>query len=283
MPTFRPAISWHYQCRERPAAISIRFEATVLNEAALMNSRIMTRFPLLLAFGLLLSPGWAADDPHRDYAGSATVTRFGIVATSQTLASQEGTAILERGGNAIDAAIGANAALGVIEPMMNGVGGDLFAIVYDAKTGKVTGINASGWAPKGTSIEYLKAHGVNGNIPSHSVHSVTVPGAVAGWAALHQKFAKLPLKDDLAPAIFLAKQGFPASEMNAQAWAIFGLQFRSSPNFAPTFLPQNHPPSAGEVFRNPDLAATLEHIAQEGRDGFYKGTVAQAILNFLNS
>ena len=161
-----------------------------------MCKNFVTRLSGLLASGLLLFYSSGAEDPHRNYPESATVSSFGIVATSQTLASQAGAAILERGGNAVDAAIGANAALGVIEPMMNGVGGDLFAIVYEAKTGKVVGINSSGWAPKGTSIEFLRAHGVTGKIPEQSVYAVTVPGTVAGWAALQQKFGKLSLADD---------------------------------------------------------------------------------------
>jgi gamma-glutamyltranspeptidase / glutathione hydrolase len=242
-----------------------------------------TRVSVLLASGLLLSSAFGTDDPHRNYAGSATVSRFGIVATSQTLASQAGVAVLERGGNAVDAAVAANAALGVIEPMMNGVGGDLFAIVYESKTGKVAGINSSGWAPKGTSIEYLKAHGVSGKIPQTSVQAVTVPGTVAGWAALRQKFGKLPLKDDLAPAIYLARNGFPVSEMNAQAWKIFGPQYQNAPGFAKTFLPEGQPLAAGEVFQNADLARTLEHIANEGASGFYRGPVAAAMVDFLDS
>ncbi len=183
----------------------------------------------------------------------------------------------------MDAAIAANAALGVIEPMMNGVGGDLFAIVYQAETGKIIGINSSGWAPKGTSIEFLRAYGVSGKIPSQSVHSVTVPGAVAGWAALQQKFGKLSLKDDLAPAIFMAGHGVPIPEMDAQAWAIFGPEFQKSPGFAETFLPQGHPLNTGEVFRNPDLARTLQHIADDGANGFYRGPVAATMVSFLNS
>jgi gamma-glutamyltranspeptidase / glutathione hydrolase len=248
-----------------------------------MDNYLLTRCSLLLASSLLLPYASGADDPHRNYAGSTTVSNFGVVATSQTLASQAGAAILEHGGNAVDAAVGANAALGVVEPMMNGVGGDLFAIVYEAKTGKVVGINSSGWAPKGTNIEFLKAHGVTDKIPGESVQAVTVPGAVAGWAALQQRFGKLSLKDDLAPAIFLARHGFPVSEMNAQAWAIFGPQFQKAPGFAATFLPQGHPLGAGEVFRNADVARTLEYIANEGANGFYRGPVAGAMVDFLDS
>lgn len=238
----------------------------------------------MLLFGALLQYcAWGADDPHRSYPASATVSRYGIVATSQTLASRAGAAVLERGGNAIDAAIAANAALGVIEPMMNGVGGDLFAIVYEAKTGKVYGINSSGWAPKGMSIEFLRAHGITKNIPGSSVQSVTVPGAVAGWVALRNKFGKLSLKDDLMPAIFMAQHGIPIPEMDAQAWRIFAPQFEKSPGFAATFLPEGHPLKTGEVFRNPDLAHTLSQIAAEGANGFYRGPIAAAMVDFLES
>ncbi len=248
-----------------------------------MYKTIATRFLGLFACGLLLSYVSGAEDPHRNYAASATVSSFGIVATSQTLASQAGAAVLERGGSAVDAAVAANAALGVIEPMMNGVGGDLFAIVYQAKTGKIIGINSSGWAPKATSIDFLRAHGVTGKIPSHSVQSVTVPGAVAGWGALQQKFGKLSLKDDLAPAIFMAEHGIPIPEMDAQAWAIFAPQFQKSPGFASTFLPQGHPLATGKVFRNADLARTLRRIANDGPNGFYRGPLAAAMVSFLNS
>jgi gamma-glutamyltranspeptidase/glutathione hydrolase len=248
-----------------------------------MCKNFAMRFLGLLASGLLLSYASGAEDPHRNYPESATISSFGIVATSQTLASQAGAAVLERGGSAVDAAIAANAALGVIEPMMDGVGGDLFAIVYLAKTGKIVGINSSGWAPKATSIEFLRAHGITGKIPEQSAYAVTVPGAVAGWSALQQKFGKLSLADDLSPAIFMAKHGVPVPEMDAQAWAIFGPQNQKSPGFAATFLPQGHPPATGELFRNTDLARTLQHIADEGASGFYRGPIAAAMVDFLDS
>ncbi|HEY7209177.1 MAG TPA: gamma-glutamyltransferase [Bryobacteraceae bacterium] len=248
-----------------------------------MSEKLAIRVLGVAAAALVLSYVSGAEDPHRNYPASATVTSLGIVATSQTLASQAGAAVLEHGGNAVDAAIAANAALGVIEPMMNGVGGDLFAIVYEAKTGKITGINSSGWAPKGMSIDFLKARGIAKRIPAQSVQAVTVPGAVAGWAALAQKFGKLSLKDDLAPAIFLAGHGFPVPEMDAQAWAIFGPQFRKASGFAATFLPKEHPLATGETFRNPDLASTLQSIADQGADAFYRGRIAAAMVDFLDS
>jgi gamma-glutamyltranspeptidase / glutathione hydrolase len=238
---------------------------------------------IALSTSLCLVANAASPNPHRNYANSTTITSGGIVATSQVLASEAGVAVLERGGNAIDAAIAANAAVGVIEPMMNGIGGDLFAIVYDAKTRRFTGINASGWAPKASSIQYLRAHGVADRMPSTGPFSVSVPGAVAGWVALHKKFGKLPLKDDLAPAVYLAGRGFPVQEMNAQAWQIFGPPFAKAPGFAPVFLPHGRPLATGTVFRNPELAKTLSGIGERGKDGFYRGPVAASITKFLNS
>src|ERR1700727_3918145 len=145
--------------------------------------------------------------PSRQQSRSIVMTQYGIVATSQAVASQAGAAILARGGSAADAAIAANAALGVIEPMMNGVGGDLFAIVYDAKTRKLYGLNASGWAPKGMTIESLKAKGMADEISEAGIYSVTVPGAVAGWDALRRRFGKLSMAEDVAPAAALADKG----------------------------------------------------------------------------
>ena len=220
----------------------------------------------------------AAAQPSREQSRSMVMTQYGIVATSQAVASQAGAAILARGGNAVDAAIAANAALGVIEPMMNGVGGDLFAIVYDSKTKKLYGLNSSGWAPKAMTIDHLRSRGVEKEIPDTGILSVTVPGAVAGWDALRQKFGKLSMAEDLAPAIALAEQGIAVPETDAENWKEFGPQFDSSPGFARVFLPDGEPPAAGQLFRNPDLAATLRRIGQNGRDGFYKGQTAAAIL-----
>ena len=227
----------------------------------------------LLLCGL---PAQAA--PGRDQSRSMVMTQYGIVATSQAVASQAGTAILERGGSAVDAAIAANAALGVVEPMMNGVGGDLFAIVYDAKTKRLYGLNASGWAPKEMSIEALKARGVVDRIPAVGIYSVTVPGAVAGWDALHRRFGKLSLAEDMAPAAALADKGIAVPETDAENWRDFGLPFAQSSGFAPVFLPGGTAPAAGQLFRNPDLAATLRRIGKQGRDGFYRGVTAEAIL-----
>lgn len=215
------------------------------------------------------------EDPSREYAGSMTVTQYGVVATLQAVASQAGASILAKGGNAVDAAIAANAAIGVIEPMMSGPGGDLFAIVYDAKTGKLYGLNSSGWAPKELSIAALKAKGLT---HMRTIDEVTVPGAVAGWAALHDRFGKLPLAEDLAPAIALAQHGIAVPETDAENWDTYGTPFGSNPEFAHVFLPGGKAPVAGQLFKNPELAATYQRIADHGRDGFYEGPTAEAIL-----
>jgi len=220
----------------------------------------------------------AQTDPGRDQSRSMVMTQYGIVATSQAVASQAGAAVLARGGSAVDAAIAANAALGVIEPMMNGVGGDLFAIVYDSKTKKLYGLNASGWAPKGMSIDALKAKGVVDRIPATGIDSVTVPGAVAGWDALQKRFGKLAMADDVAPAAALAEKGIAVTETDAENWRIFGIPFASSVGFAHIYLPDGKAPVAGQLFRNPELAATLRRIGERGRDGFYKGQTAEAII-----
>src|SRR5436189_3785434 len=149
---------------------------------------------------------------------SKVATRDGIVAANQPLAAQAGVQMLERGGNAVDAAIAANAVLGVVDPEMNGIGGDLFAIVYDAATDTLHGLNGSGWAPAGLSAAALKARGIR-EMPQQGIFSVTVPGAVAGWSALHRRFGRISMTDLLAPAIRYADEGFPVSDVIAARWA----------------------------------------------------------------
>ena len=166
----------------------------------------------LLALGAVTSFGQA-----RDYGRSMVITQQGMAATSQTLASQAGAQILAKGGSAVDAAIAANAVLGVVEPMMNGIGGDLFVIYWDAKTGKLTGLNASGPAPRGLSPEFLARQGFQ-SMPE-GIHSVTVPGAVEGWAKMHERFGKLPWKDLFQAAIAYAEEGFPVTEDAQRYWA----------------------------------------------------------------
>src|SRR6266404_3058048 len=208
---------------------------------------------------------------------SRIATKYGIVAASQPLAAQAGVRILERGGNAIDAAIAANAVMGLVEPQSNGIGGDLFAIVYEAKSGALHGLNASGWAPQGLTAALLKSRGA-ADMPQSGIHTVTVPGAVAGWDALRSRLGALPMADLLAPAIRYADEGFPVSEIIAAHWGTYVEKLASEPNAARTYLPDQRPPRAGEMFRNADLAVSLRRIAQHGPAGFYEGPTADAIL-----
>lgn len=225
---------------------------------------------IAVAVALLLSTMSAQD---RSHARSMVVTRYGIAATSYTLASQAGAQVLARGGSAADAAIAANAVLGVGEPMMNGMGGDLFAIYWEAKTGKLYGLNSSGWAPQGLTIAHLKAKDVT-RMPASGIDTVTVPGAVQGWGALHERFGRLPWKDLFQPAIFYAENGFPVPELIHEFWAGDASELQQ-----PTvLLPNGKAPALGEVFHNPDLAKALRLVANQGTKAFYQGDIAQAIL-----
>jgi gamma-glutamyltranspeptidase/glutathione hydrolase len=207
------------------------------------------------------------------------ITQQGIGATSQTLASEAAAQILAKGGSAVDAAIAANAVLAVVEPMMNGLGGDLFVLYWDAKSGKLTGLNASGPAPRGLSPDFLAKQGVK-TMPQAGIHSVTVPGAVNGWANIHQRFGKLPWKDLFQPAIAYAEQGFPVPEVIQEAWSTQGSiqRLRSQEESARLFLPGGKPPQEGDIFRNPEMARALRLVAEKGPDAFYKGEIAAAIL-----
>lgn len=205
------------------------------------------------------------------------ITQGGIVATSQTLASQAGAQILARGGSAVDAAIAANAVLGVVEPMMCGPGGDLFAIHREAKTGKLTGINASGYAPKALSLDVLSKLGLDA-MPTGGIHSVTVPGAVDGWAKMHAKFGKLPWRDLFAPAIYYADRGFPVTEIIQYDWASQSDKLRENENARRIFLADDRAPAVGDIFRNPELARAYKLIAESGPDVFYEGEIGAAML-----
>jgi gamma-glutamyltranspeptidase/glutathione hydrolase len=208
------------------------------------------------------------------------ISRGGIVAAESPLAAQAGVRILESGGNAVDAAIATNAMMGLVEPMMNGIGGDLFAIVYDAKANKLYGLNASGWAPKALTIELLHKQGLR-DMPQSGVHAITVPGAVDGWQKLADKFGRKKLAEDLAAAIRMAQEGFPVPEWTAAYWAAEVDLLRSDEAAAKVYLPGDHAPRVGEVFRNADLAWSLQQIAEHGRDAFYKGEISRKILEAM--
>ncbi|EMD83544.1 gamma-glutamyltransferase [Pacificimonas flava] len=232
-------------------------------------------------------------DRYEGFAGqtrSPVLATHGMAATSQPLATGVALDILKQGGSAVDAAIAANAALGLMEPTGNGIGGDLFAIVWDPDTKKLYGLNASGRAPMGQSLADLREASGGDDIPDYGWRSVTVPGAVSGWAALHERFGKLPLGADLAPAIYYAEHGYPVSELIAWYWN------RSMGNFADLsaegiveegenwrqlFMPGGKAPQAGEVFVNKDLARTLKTIAEQGPDSFYTGELARDMAAYF--
>jgi gamma-glutamyltranspeptidase / glutathione hydrolase len=232
------------------------------------------RFLLLLSISSILFPALAQD---RNEARSMVIAEGGIVATSQTLASQAGAQVLARGGSAIDAAIAANATLGVVEPQSCGMGGDLFAIYWEAKTGKLYGINASGWAPKALTIDVLQSLG-NKTMPQVGIQTVTVPGCVNGWASLHKRFGKLPWKDLFQPAIYYAGQGFPVTEIIAEAWRLQESKLAKDANAKRVFLPKGAAPREGDMFRNPEMASAFTLLAEQGEAAFYRGAIAQAIL-----
>ena len=214
---------------------------------------------------------------ERAQARSMVISQGGVVATSQTLASQAGAQVLARGGSAIDAAIAANAVLAVVEPMMNGIGGDLFAIIRDGKTGKLTGINASGWSPKAQSIEKLKELGFY-SMPPNGIHSVTVPGCVDGWWKLHQKFGRRPWPELFQPAIYYAENGFPVTEIIQFDWENTTAKLAADDNARKIYLPGGHAPKVGGVFKNPQLARAFRLVAEGGPDAFYRGPIAKALL-----
>jgi gamma-glutamyltranspeptidase / glutathione hydrolase len=217
---------------------------------------------------------------------SEVIATQGMAATSHPLVSQIALDVLKRGGTAVDAAIAANAAMGLMEPTGNGVGGDLFAIVWDAKTKKLYGLNGSGRSPKSLTFEKLTAELKKQNsktIPPRGPLPVSVPGTVDGWFELHGKFGKIPMKDLLQPAIGYARSGFPVTEVIAKGWAANAKLLAQYPNYSQTFMPNGRPPAKGEIFRNPLLANTLAAIAEGGRDAFYKGEIAQRIDKYMRA
>ena len=214
---------------------------------------------------------------------SEVIAQHAMAATSQPLATQVALDIMKQGGNAIDAAIAANATLGLMEPTGNGIGGDLFAIVWIQSDQKLHGLNASGRSPESLTIERLREElekAGRQSIPPTGPLPVSVPGCVDGWFELHRKFGKLPMPQVLAPAIRYAREGFPVSELIAYYWRRSEGLARF-PGFAETFLPGGRAPAKGDIFRNPLLADTLQQIADEGRDAFYQGAIAQRIDRFM--
>lgn len=218
--------------------------------------------------------GWPFD------TRSVVMARHGMACTSNPLATEAAIDILKKGGSAVDAAIAANAVLGVTDPEMNGIGGDLFAIVYDARTHQLYGLNGSGHSPYSLTLEEFKKRGLN-DIPATGPLPVSVPGCVDGWFTLHGRFGKLPMTEILAPAIGYAREGFPVEDEAAFYWPELQTHFGNDPDVAKVYLPNGHAPGWGELFSNAALANTLEKIAKGGRDVFYIGEIAHQIADFM--
>lgn len=224
----------------------------------------------------------AADRPNGKpfVTRSPAVGKNGMAATSQPLATLAAIEILRAGGSAVDAAIAANAVLCLTEPMSCGLGGDVFAIVWDAQTKQLYGLNASGRSPRSLSLEEFRRRNLQ-RVPTYGPLSISVPGCVDGWFELHQRFGKLPMTEVLAPAIRYAREGFPVTEVIAHSWHESAGSHREYPGFAQTFLPNGRAPLHGETFRNPALAESLEQIARGGREAFYRGPIAHDIDAFM--
>jgi len=240
---------------------------------------------ILLLLGLMISLTTSAQGFDRPVgepfaSRSEIIAPHGMVATSQPLATQVALDILKAGGSAIDAAIAANATLGLMEPTGCGIGGDLFAIVWDAEKRELSGLNASGRSPQLLTLEHFKKEGIE-SVPYLGPLSVSVPGAVDGWFELHAKYGRLPMTELLAPAIAYASDGFPLSEVIAAGWANNAKTRADYPGFKETYMPNGQPPAKGEIFKNPRLADTYRQIAEGGRNAFYKGEIARKIDSYM--
>jgi gamma-glutamyltranspeptidase/glutathione hydrolase len=241
--------------------------------------------PALLALPLLAAASmtWLSSREAESARGTASRSvvwaRHGMVCAAQPLAVQVGVEILEQGGSAVDAAIAVNACLGLMEPTANGLGGDLFAIVWDPKAGKMVGLNTSGRAPLSLTADKVPPE-KDGTVPLFSPYAWTVPGCADGWFELHRRFGKLPMKRLLEPAARYAEEGFPVSPVIAGNWASGVKRFEDKPGYREVFMPGGKTPAEGELFRNPALAKTLRLLADKGRDAYYKGPIARAIVEF---
>ncbi len=247
-------------------------------------NRLVSRCALLLAIAATLVPALAADRlTDAEFATrSEVIAPHAMAATSQPLATQIALDVMKMGGSAIDAAIAADAALGLMEPTGSGMGGDLFAIVWDAKTKKLYGYNGSGRSPKSLSLAWFIEHGYK-DIPPTGPLPVSVPGCVDGWFALHDRFGKLPMKDVLAPTIGYARDGFPVSDVIAYYWRLSVPRLSKYPGFTEQFTRDGRGPAKGELWTNPNLARTLETVARGGRDAFYKGDIARTIGDYMKA
>ncbi|MBS4058582.1 MAG: gamma-glutamyltransferase [Bacteroidales bacterium] len=241
----------------------------------------------IIIFLLSLMSAVTADAQHNQVSRprathSEVMASHAMVATSQPLATQVAIEVLKKGGNAIDAAIAANAVLGLVEPTGCGIGGDLYALIWDAGTKRLYGINGSGRSPMGLKLEYFKKNNIKA-IPPLGPLSVTIPGCVDAWAEMHEKFGRLPVEEILSPAIGYAREGFPVSESVAYYWEESAEKYIPFPNFNETFTIDGKTPVKGERFKNPRLANTYEMLTEEGFRSFYEGTIADQIVAFVNS
>ncbi len=239
-------------------------------------------FMLIFCCALMSTRGFAFDRiTGKTFASrSEVIGQHGMAATSQPLATQVAIEILKKGGSAVDASIAANACLGLMEPTGNGIGGDLFAIVWDAESERLYGLNASGRSPQALTLDFFKDNDYQ-SIPPYGPLPVTVPGCVDGWFELHRKFGKLDIPSVLQPAIDYARNGFPVSEVIAYYWQRQGPVLSRYPGFAETFMPGGKAPGKGQIFKNPRLANTLQLIADNGRDAFYRGEIARKIAAYM--
>jgi gamma-glutamyltranspeptidase / glutathione hydrolase len=239
---------------------------------------------IFAVFALAANAGLAGDRiASRDFATrSEVMAPQAMAATSHPLTTQIALDVMKQGGTAMDAAIAANAALGLMEPTGNGVGGDLFAIVWDPKNKKLYGYNGSGRSPKNLSLQWFIDHGYK-DVPSYGPLPVTVPGTVDAWFALHERFGKLSMQQNLAPAIRYARNGHPVAETIAYYWNLSVPRLSKFPGYTEQFTINGHAPRKGELWRNPNLANTLEKISREGRNGFYKGSTAKTIADYIQA
>ena len=259
--------------------LSLNFNSSKLT----LNSLIMKKLYILLLLLLVMQLSLMAQDRITGLnfsTRSEVIAQHGMACTSQPLATQAALDILKSGGNAIDAAVAADAVLGLVEPVGSGMGGDLFAIVWDAKTKKLYGLNASGRSPYNLTLDYFKENGYE-KIPALGPLPVSVPGCVDGWFELNKKFGSLPMNKILSPAIQYARNGFPLSELIAHYWKRNAEILKQFPGFEEIFMPNGKAPAKGELFKNPYLANTLELVAQKGRDVFYTGEIAQKIVDYV--
>ncbi len=245
-------------------------------------SRIILRATVMALMVTPVATGYDRISGEKFASRSEVIATHGMAATSQPLVTQIAIDMLKSGGNAIDAAIAANAALGLMEPTGSGIGGDLFAIIWDAKSKKLYGLNASGRSPRALTRQWFIDNG-HESIPQRGALPVSVPGAVDGWFEMHQRFGSKPMSEILRPAIDYAREGFPVSQYIAGLWQRYEPILGGFPAFRETYMPNGRAPAKGEIFKNPRLANTLEKIAEGGRDVFYKGEMAHVIADHVRA